>query len=154
MIGVGAAALLAVGGRFLLSLFGPSAEVLDQATIYLMLSAAGVPAMLAVQAATGLIRGLQDATLPLIVAVCGAVVTIPLTWGLIFGLQLGIAGSAIGTAISQWGVAAVLLLLVVRAARRGGAEIGRGSCRARALQPGRVGSVAGGGGMRRGACRR
>src|SRR5699024_1247240 len=54
MIGVGAAALLAVGGRFLLSLFGPSAEVLDQATIYLMLSAAGVPAMLAVQAATGL----------------------------------------------------------------------------------------------------
>src|SRR5699024_2280879 len=83
--------------------------------------AAGVPAMLAVQAATGLIRGLQDAKLPLIVAVCGAVVNIPLNWVLIFGLQLGIAGSAIGTAISQWGMAAVLLLLVVRAARRHGA---------------------------------
>jgi len=118
MIGFAAAAVLALGGRLLLSLFGPTADVLDEATIYLTLSAAGVPAMLAVQAATGLIRGLQDARLPLVVAVSGALVNIPLNWVLIFGLELGIAGSAIGTVISQWGMAAVLLSLVVKAARR------------------------------------
>ena len=118
MIGTGAAAVLALGGRLLLSLFGPPTEVLDEATTYLTLSAAGVPAMLAVQAATGLVRGLQDAKLPLMVAVGGALVNIPLNWMLIFGLDLGIAGSAIGTVISQWGMAAVLLALVVRAARR------------------------------------
>src|SRR5690625_2105041 len=123
MSGVGAAALLAVGGRFLLSLFGPSAEVLDQATIYLMLSAAGVPAMRAVQAATGLSRALQDARLRLIAAVCAAGGSVALDWVLIFGRQLGIAGSAIGTAISRRGMAAVLLLLVARAARRHGAPL-------------------------------
>ncbi|MFC7376143.1 MATE family efflux transporter [Brachybacterium sp. GCM10030267] len=123
MIGAGALILLAVGGRWILALFGPSPEVLDEATTYLRLSAFGVPAMLAVQSATGLLRGLQDAKLPLIVAVSGAVVNIPLNWTLIFALDLGIAGSALGTVIAQWGMAGVLLVLVSRAARRHGAPL-------------------------------
>src|SRR5699024_10154070 len=39
---------------------------------------------------------------------------------LIFGLDLGIAGSALGTVISQWGMVAVLLGVIVRRARREG----------------------------------
>ncbi|WP_193105086.1 MATE family efflux transporter [Brachybacterium sp. FME24] len=118
MIGVAAVLVLLVGGPWILGLFGPSPEVLSEATTYLQLSALGVPAMLAVQSATGLIRGLQNARLPLVVAVSGAVVNIPLNWVLIFVLDLGIAGSAIGTVIAQWGMAIVLLILVARAARR------------------------------------
>ncbi|MDN6400819.1 MAG: MATE family efflux transporter, partial [Brachybacterium sp.] len=78
----------------------------------------GLPAMLAVQAATGLVRGLQDAKLPLVVAVGGALVNIPLNAFLVFGLDLGIAGSAIGTVIAQWGMAAVLLGVIILRARR------------------------------------
>src|SRR5699024_10185753 len=118
VVGALGTVLLVVAGEPLLAAFGPSPEVLSEALIYLRISAFGLPAMLAVQAATGLIRGLQDARLPLVVAVSGALVNIPLSWVLIFGLELGIAGSAIGTVISQWGMAAVLLSLVVRAARR------------------------------------
>lgn len=118
MIGAAAVVVLLVGGAGILALFGPSPAVLAEAVTYLHLSALGVPAMLTVQAATGLIRGLQDARLPLIVAVSGAVVNIPLNAVLIFGVGLGIAGSAIGTVIAQWGMALVLLAIVVRAARR------------------------------------
>lgn len=118
LIGAGSAAVLVVGGRWLPGLFGPSPEVLAEAAVYLRISALGVPAMLLVQAATGLVRGLQDARLPLLVAVGGAAVNIPLNAALIFGLDLGIAGSAIGTVLAQWGMALVLLSVVVRGARR------------------------------------
>lgn len=103
-------------GEPILAAFGPSEEVLAEALIYLQISAWGLPAMLAVQAATGLVRGLQDAKLPLIVAVGGALANIPLNAVLIFGLDLGIAGSAIGTIVCQWGMALVLLGVIVRRA--------------------------------------
>ena len=107
-------------GEPILAAFGPSEEVLAEALIYLQISAWGLPAMLAVQAATGLVRGLQDAKLPLIVAVGGALANIPLNAVLIFGLDLGIAGSAIGTIVCQWGMALVLLGVIVRRARAEG----------------------------------
>ena len=118
LVGAVSALLLVVAGRPLLAAFGPSPEVLSEALIYLRISAAGLPAMLAVQAATGLVRGMQDATLPLVVAVGGALVNIPLNWTLIFVMDLGIAGSAIGTVLAQWGMALVLLGTIVRRARR------------------------------------
>jgi len=123
LVGAVSTVLLLVAGRPLLMAFGPSPEVLDQALIYLRLSAFGLPAMLAVQAATGLVRGLQDATLPLVVAVGGALLNIPLNALLIFGLDLGIAGSAIGTVLSQWAMVAVLLGVIIRRARREGISL-------------------------------
>ncbi|WP_316249113.1 MATE family efflux transporter [Brachybacterium sp. Z12] len=118
VVGAFSTAGLLIAGEPLLAAFGPSEEVLAEAVIYLHISAWGLPAMLAVQAATGLVRGLQDAKLPLIVAVGGALANIPLNAILIFGLDLGIAGSAIGTIICQWGMAVVLLGVIVRRARQ------------------------------------
>src|SRR5699024_9273688 len=80
---------LVVAGEPLLAAVGRSPEVLSEALIYLRLSGFGLPAMVAVQAATGLVRGLQDARLPLVVAVGGALVNIPLNSALIFGAGLG-----------------------------------------------------------------
>ena len=120
VVGALGTVLLVAAGEPLLAAFGPSPEVLSEALIYLRISAFGLPAMLAVQAATGLVRGLQDARLPLVVAVGGALVNIPLNAALIFGLGLGIAGSALGTVISQWGMVAVLLGVIIRRARREG----------------------------------
>lgn len=123
LIGVLCAVGLFVAGDPLLSLFGAEPDVLAAARTYLHLSALGLPAMLAVQAATGLVRGLQDAWLPLAVAVGGAVLNIPLNAVLIFVLDLGIAGSAIGTVVAQWLMAIVLLAAVVRAARAEGVPL-------------------------------
>ena len=118
VVGAFSTAGLLIAGEPLLAAFGPSEEVLAEAVIYLRISAWGLPAMLAVQAATGLVRGLQDAKLPLLVAVGGALANIPLNAILIFGLDLGIAGSALGTIICQWGMAVVLLGVIVRRARQ------------------------------------
>ena len=48
-------------------------------------------------AATGVLRGLQDTRTPLVVAVAGNLVNVALNYGLVYGLGLGIAGSAVGT---------------------------------------------------------
>ncbi|MBM7499255.1 putative MATE family efflux protein [Brachybacterium muris] len=122
-IGTLSCLLLLGAGDPLLDLFGPSAEVLAEARTYLHISTFGLPAMLAVQAATGLVRGLQKAMIPLVVAGIGAAVNVPLNWFLIFGLDLGIAGSAIGTIIAEWGMAIALLTVVARCARRNGVSL-------------------------------
>src|SRR5690625_7614666 len=72
------------------------------AIAYLQYSMFGLPAMLAVLAATGVLRGLQDATTPLVVAGVGFGLNIVANYVLIYVLHLGVTGSAIGTSVIQW----------------------------------------------------
>ena len=107
---------------WLVGVFGASAEVTAAASAYLSISMAGLPAMLIVFAATGLLRGLQDTRTPLWVAGLGFTANIGLNAIFIYGLGWGIAGSAVGTVIAQWGMVAVYLVVVARHARRAGAS--------------------------------
>ncbi|MFJ9728063.1 MATE family efflux transporter [Streptomyces sp. NPDC101209] len=107
----------------LVDLFGASHTAAPYATTYLRISALGIPAMLVVLAATGVLRGLQDTKTPLYVAVAGFVANAALNVGLVYGAGLGIAGSAWGTVIAQCGMATVYLVVVVRGARRHGASL-------------------------------
>ncbi|MFE1749835.1 MATE family efflux transporter [Streptomyces anandii] len=107
----------------LVDLFGASHTAAPYATTYLRVSALGIPAMLVVLAATGVLRGLQNTRTPLYVAVAGFVANAALNAGLVYGAGLGIAGSAWGTVIAQCGMAAVYLTVVVRGARRHGASL-------------------------------
>ncbi|MGI9824728.1 MATE family efflux transporter [Agromyces sp. Marseille-Q5079] len=107
---------------WLVGVFGASPEVTEQASIYLSISMAGLPAMLLVFAATGLLRGLQDTTTPLWVAGIGFAANIGLNFVFIYGLGWGIAGSAVGTVIAQWGMVLVYLVVVARHAARAGAS--------------------------------
>jgi len=100
--------------------FGGSAAVTAQAAIYLRISLLGAPAMLAVLAGTGVLRGLQDTKTPLLVAVAANVVNVILNATLVLGLHWGIAGSAWGTAIAQTAAAVAYLIVVGRGARRAG----------------------------------
>jgi putative MATE family efflux protein len=103
---------------WLVSLFGPSNDVAEYADIYLRVSLLGIPSMLLVLAGTGVLRGLQDTRTPLAVAVAGAAGNVVLNIGLVYGLGLGIAGSALGTVIAQTAMAAAFARVVVRGARR------------------------------------
>ncbi|MFF1876752.1 MATE family efflux transporter [Leifsonia sp. NPDC058230] len=126
-LALGLGIVLAVGGWFaspsLVALFGASPSISAAATRYLELSMLGLPAMLLVFAGTGLLRGLQDTRTPLYVAGAGFAVNILLNFVFIYPLGLGIAGSAIGTVVAQWGMAAVYLVIVARNARRVGAPL-------------------------------
>jgi putative MATE family efflux protein len=100
--------------------FGGGSAVSGQAITYLRISLLGAPAMLAVLAGTGVLRGLQDTRTPLLVAVVANAVNIALNATLVLGLRWGIAGSAWGTAIAQTGSGIAYLAVVARGARRAG----------------------------------
>ena len=70
---------------------------------YLRWSAPGLPGMLLVLASTGALRGLLDTRTPLVVAARGAVVNAVLNIVLVYGVGMGIAGSGLGTALTQLG---------------------------------------------------
>jgi putative MATE family efflux protein len=108
---------------WLVGLFGPGAEVADQATTYLRLAFLGVVPVLVMLAGTGVLRGLQDTRTPLVVAVAGNLANIALNVLLVYGLDLGIAGSALGSDLAQLGSATALVAVVVRGARREGASL-------------------------------
>ncbi|MBP3035622.1 MATE family efflux transporter [Arthrobacter sp. zg-ZUI100] len=107
----------------LASAMGATGEVHRFAVDYLQYSMPGLTAMLLVLAATGVLRGLQDTRTPLAVAGIGCGVNIGLNFLLVYGFDLSVAGSALGTSITQWGMAAVYLVLVGRMARRAGVSL-------------------------------
>jgi len=123
LLGAAVIAVVLPTAPSLVELFGASDTASPYATTYLRISALGIPAMLVVLAATGVLRGLQDTKTPLYVAVVGFVANGALNAGLVYGAGLGIAGSAWGTVIAQCGMAAVYLVVVVRGARRHGASL-------------------------------
>jgi len=104
-------------------LFGSSTGASSAATTYLSVSLWGLPGMLLVIAATGLLRGLQDTRTPLVVAIAGFALNAALNAVFIYGFGWGIAGSAAGTVIAQWAMAAVYIVMAVRAARSSGASL-------------------------------
>lgn len=124
LLGAAVIAVVLPTAPALVELFGASDTAAPYATTYLRVSALGIPAMLVVLAATGVLRGLQDTKTPLYVAIAGFVANGALNVGLVYGADLGIAGSAWGTVIAQYGMAAVYLVVVVRGARKHGHPCG------------------------------
>ncbi len=113
----------AAAAPWIVTALGASEQVAPPAVAYLRWSLPGVPAMLVVLAATGVLRGLQDTRTPLVVAVSGAVANVALNYVLVYPAGMGIAGSGLGTSLAQIGMAVALVRVVVRAARREGAPL-------------------------------
>jgi putative MATE family efflux protein len=123
LLGAAVVAIVLPTASAVVNLFGASDAAAPYATTYLRISTLGIPAMLVVLAATGVLRGLQDTKTPLYVAIAGFVANGALNAGLVYGADLGIAGSAWGTVIAQWGMAVVYLAVVLRGARKHGASL-------------------------------
>lgn len=120
------AALLALGwpaAPWVVDVLGASPSVAPYAVTYLRVSLFGLPAMLVVLAGTGVLRGLQDTRTPLVVAATGSAVNLALNAWFVLGLGWGIAGSAVGTVIVQYGSALAYLMVTLGGARRYGASM-------------------------------
>lgn len=126
-LALGLGAILAVTGAvsspWLVSLFGATPAVAEQADTYLVISMWGLPAMLVVYAATGLLRGMQDTVTPLWIAGAGFGANAGLNALFIYGLGWGIAGSALGTVAAQWAMVAAYVVVAGRLARRHAASV-------------------------------
>ena len=128
-LGVAVAAIGMFSGAGIVSLFQATEQVSSGAVSYLTVSWWGLPGMLIVLAATGVLRGLQDTVTPFVVSLVGFSANAVLNAIFIYGLDYGLVGSAIGTVIAQWLMAIWLTAVVVKAARGVGAV----------LRPGRAG---------------
>lgn len=122
-LGALAAIVVGLGARPLAQAFGSSPAALDEAVVYLRISALGLPAMLLVLAATGILRGLQDTRTPLVVSAIGFGANAVLSIALVLGVGMGIGGAAWGTVIAQWGMAFALLAVILRQGRGAGASL-------------------------------
>ncbi|WNO73568.1 MATE family efflux transporter [Streptomyces sp. AM8-1-1] len=123
LLGVAVVAVTLPTAPWLIDIFGASDTAAPYAITYLRISSLGIPAMLIVLAATGVLRGLQDTRTPLYVAIGGFAANAVLNVGLVYGAGFGIAGSAWGTVIAQCGMAVAYVIVVVRGARKHGASL-------------------------------
>lgn len=114
LFGVPAAVLLGLFARPVAAVFGADGEVLRHADTYLSISAIGVPFFLVTLAAQGVLRGASDYVTPLWVLLAANVANFLIELVLVFGLDMGVAGSALSTVIAQIGAALAFLWLLRR----------------------------------------
>ncbi|MFE5852449.1 MATE family efflux transporter [Streptomyces sp. NPDC056500] len=122
-LGLAMVALTFPSAPWLIDVLGASDTAAPYAITYLQISSFGIPAMLIVFAATGVLRGLQDTKTPLYVAIGGFTANAILNVVLVYGAGWGIAGSAWGTVLAQFGMAIAYLAVVIRGARRHNASL-------------------------------
>lgn len=107
-LGLGVALALAcwpwveAGARFM----GAQGAMVGDAVVYLRIRLLGAPAILAMMASFGALRGLQDMRTPLVVAVASNLLNVALDALLIFGAgplpALGVAGAAWASTAALW----------------------------------------------------
>ena len=94
---------------------GPEAEA---AARYLRIASIGLPAALVALSGQGYLRGTGDLRSPLIILIAANLANIGLELWLVYGLDLGLDGSALGTVIAQAGMGIAFAWLLLRAPSR------------------------------------
>jgi putative MATE family efflux protein len=126
-LAVGLGVLLMTAGLVLapavVDVMGASSSVAPPALTYLRISLLGAPFMLLMLAGMGYARGLQDTRSTLVIAVASNVVNLVVELVLVYGFDLGIAGSAWSTVVAQVGGALAYVVLIGRSVRREGAAV-------------------------------
>jgi putative MATE family efflux protein len=112
LVGAPLAVAVATLARPLAGVLGGSGGVLDAATTYLRISALSVPAVLVALAGNGWFRGRADTRTPLRIVLVANLLNVVLEVVLVYGVHLGVAGSAWGTVVAQWCAAGWFLVLV------------------------------------------
>ena len=104
--GIVVAVVVAVAAPWVAELLGARQDVLAGAVGYLRASAVGIPFLYLSYAGNGHLIGLADTRTPLRIAVSANVLNVALEVLLVYGLHLGLLGSAWGTVIAQAAAAA------------------------------------------------
>ena len=138
-LGIGAVAALGcvVLADPLMALLGGDGQASELAARYLRISALGLPCALVAVAGQGYLRGTGDLRTPLVILISANLANVVLELWLVYGLDLGLDGSAIGTVIAQLGMGAAFTVALLRA---GGAGVSRRPQRALLRRLSRMGS--------------
>jgi putative MATE family efflux protein len=113
-IGVVVAAAVAILAGPIVSLIGAEGRSAEYAVTYLRIVAIGVPSAFVALGGQGFLRGVGDLRGPLVVLIGANVLNLVLEVVLVYGFDLGIRGSAWGTAFAQTCMGLALAVLVLR----------------------------------------
>ncbi|PON81309.1 Multi antimicrobial extrusion protein [Trema orientale] len=116
ILGLVQAIFLMFGARTLLGIMGVkhNSPMLAPAEKYLVTRSFGAPAVLLTLAMQGIFRGFKDTTTPLYVIMFGYSLNVALDPLLIFVCRMGIRGAAIAHVLSQYLMALILFLILMR----------------------------------------
>lgn len=89
-------------------------DVIDLATIYLRIYLLGMVGMLVYNVGSGIIRACGDSKHPLYYLIFSCILNLILNLIFVAGLNMGVAGSALSTAISQFFSAALVIINLIR----------------------------------------
>jgi len=117
-LGIAVAALAAP----VVDLFGAEGTTAEYAVTYLQIAALGIPSAFIAIGGQGFLRGVSDLRTPLLIVIAGNVANVILEVVLVYGLDLGIEGSAWGTVIAQTGMGIAMAVAILR--RVGAANAG------------------------------
>jgi putative MATE family efflux protein len=122
IVGVVMMVAIWLAGHTVIGWFGAEPAVEGYAWTYLRISAVGLPFILITMAGTGYLRGEQDARTPLYVAVGTAIGNLVVELWFVYGLDMGIAGSAWSTVMAEAAGGIIYAVLVARAVIARGAS--------------------------------
>jgi putative MATE family efflux protein len=105
LLGMPVGVVVAAVAGPLCRLLGGHGEVLDAATTYLRISAIGLPFVFVIMVGHGVMRGHNRLARPLLVVLVANVVNLVLEIVVVYGFDMGVAGSAWSTVVVQIGAA-------------------------------------------------
>lgn len=115
--GLALAAVIGLAAHPLARVLGGDGDVLEAAVTYLRISALGSPLLLVALVGVGFLRGIQDTRTPLWIALGANAGNVVLEIWFVYGLDLGVAGSAWSTVAAQLLAAASYATVLRRHAR-------------------------------------
>lgn len=121
-IGVALALLVVVLAHPLMALIGGHGHAAHLAERYLRLSAPGIVFALIALAGQGYLRGVGQLRRPLVILIAANTANVILELVLVYGFDMGLDGSALGTVAAQAGMGAAFIVALLRA---GGPDVSR-----------------------------
>ncbi len=118
-IGITIAGALALAAQPLAeAMNGGSGDQADAAARYLRIAAIGLPSALIALSGQGYLRGIGDLRSPLVILIVANLANVVLEIWFVYGLDLGLDGSAAGTVIAQTGMGIAFAWMLLRAPAR------------------------------------
>ena len=117
------AVAIAVLAGPIVDLFGTESATAAYAVTYLRIAALGIPSAFIALGGQGYLRGVSNLRTPLIIVIAGNVVNVVLEVWLVYGLDLGIEGSAWGTVVAQTAMGVAMAVAILRRVGRANAGL-------------------------------
>ncbi len=99
-------------GSLAMKIMEGSEGVMTLAAEYFFVRIWAAPAAIGIFALHGWLTGMQDATTPMVVSILNNIINVGASLWFVFGMDMGVAGIALGTVVAQYAALLITLLII------------------------------------------